>query len=92
MQPFALRGCLHERRCAGVPLNGKDAGWAGAKSVGITPLINAESVELVRLLIANGADLSARNQNGKTALDWAWESGNKAKVAAIETAMAVKKP
>ena len=49
---------------AGADVNAQD--W-----MGLTPLHNAASKEIAELLIANGADMNAMNDEGETPLDWA---------------------
>jgi ankyrin repeat protein len=51
---------------------------------GITPLINASAPEVVRVLLQNGADPTARDADGKTALEWAKQYGWKDKAAILE--------
>jgi len=53
---------------------------------GITPLIDTPVEDVARVLIENGADLSLRDKQGKTALEEAKQSGMKGKAAAIEAA------
>jgi uncharacterized protein len=53
---------------------------------GITPLIDTPVEDVARVLIENGADLSLRDKQGKTALEVAKQSGMKGKAAAIEAA------
>ncbi len=50
---------------------------------GLTPLINCASPEVVRVLLANGADASLRDKEGRTALDEARQYGMKDKEAAL---------
>jgi uncharacterized protein len=53
---------------------------------GISPLINTPTADVARVLIENGADLSLRDKQGKTALEEAKQSGMKEKATAIEAA------
>ena len=52
---------------------------------GITPLMNCAGPEVVRVLLAHGADRSIRDADGQTALESAKERGMKDKVAALST-------
>jgi hypothetical protein len=64
---------------------GGDVNWQ--TTAGTTPLmaaVSAGSSEVVQYLIAQGADPSLRNQNGKTAADQARQSGNTALLALLE--------
>ena len=60
-------------------------------NMGITPLINTPSADIVRVLLDNGADASARDKSGRTALDLAKLNNEKTKVAVLEAAQAVRK-
>jgi len=53
---------------------------------GYTPLINAPAPDVVRVLLENGGDPSAHDQDGKTALDLARQYGMKEKAALLEAA------
>jgi len=61
---------------AGANVNAQD-------KYGITALINCDSPEVARVLLANGADPSIRDSQGKTALDHAREGHKKEMVAVL---------
>jgi ankyrin repeat protein len=50
---------------------------------GFTPLINCAEPEVARVLLANGADPSVRDADGKTALEVARKYGMKQKEAVL---------
>jgi ankyrin repeat protein len=60
-------------------------------SDGFTPLLNAGTTELTRLLLQHGADPFAKDDHGRTALDWAKQMNRKDQAALLEAAMAGKK-
>ncbi len=56
---------------------------------GFTPLMVASyegHLDIARLLIERGADMEAKDYDGKTALDWARGKGQTAVVACLEEA------
>jgi ankyrin repeat protein len=61
-------------------------------TAGDTPLIRAHTIDVMQSLLDNGADVSARDKDGKTALDLAKLNNNETKVAALEAAQAARKP
>lgn len=58
---------------------------------GFTPLLNAGTVELTRLLLEHGADPFAKTRRGETALDLAKQMNRTEEVVLLEAAMARKK-
>jgi ankyrin repeat protein len=58
---------------------------------GFTPLLNAGTVELTRLLLEHGADPFAKTRRGETALDIAKRMNRREEVTLLEAAMAGKK-
>jgi ankyrin repeat protein len=62
---------------------------------GMTPLMLAvatdrQNIDVIRLLIARGADVNAKSLAGETALDWALKTGGKPAIAAIKAAGGVE--
>ena len=62
---------------------------------GMTPLMLAvatdrQNIDVIRLLIARGADVNAKSAAGETALDWAVKTGGKPAIAAIKAAGGVE--
>ena len=58
---------------------------------GMTPLMLAvandrQNIDVIRLLIARGADVNAKSLAGETALDWAVKTGPKPAIDAIKAA------
>jgi ankyrin repeat protein len=58
---------------------------------GMTPLMLAvatdrQNIDVIRLLIARGADVNAKSAVGETALDWAMKTGGKPAIDAIKAA------
>jgi len=58
---------------------------------GFTPLMNAGTVELTRLLLEHGADPFVKDNQDKTALDWAKRMNHRDLAAVLEAAMTGKK-
>jgi hypothetical protein len=46
--------------------------------------ILSQKIELIKLLLENGAEKDVRERSGKTALDYAVQSGNKEIIGLIE--------
>ena len=62
---------------------------------GMTPLMMAaatdrQNIDVIRLLIARGADVNAKSLAGETALDWAVKTGAKPAIDAIKAAGGVE--
>jgi len=71
-------------------LIGHGANVNAQASDGFTPLLNAETVELTRLLLKNGADPFAQTLQGETALDWAKRMNRKSQAALLQSVMSGK--
>jgi ankyrin repeat protein len=82
--PFVMPGAVDVLVKAGGRVNDRDIR-------GVTPLIAAVAGDrsdpaLVKKLIAAGADVNARDNNGESALDWAMKFGNPGILAALRQA------
>ena len=58
-----------------------------ANDLGTTPLMYAilsQKIDLIKLLLENGAEKDVKERSGKTALDYAVQSGNKEIIGLIE--------